>query len=41
MSEGLVIGPTSLMRGEGHLGGLFRMVVGEGGVARVLVVVKE
>jgi len=29
------------MRGEGHLGGLFRMVVGEGGVVRVLVVVKE
>jgi len=29
------------MRGEGHLGGLFRMVVGEGGVARVFVVVKE
>jgi hypothetical protein len=29
------------MRGEGHLGGLFRAVEGEGGVARVMVVVKE
>jgi len=41
VSEGLVIGPTSLMKGEGHLGELFHMVVGEGGVVRVLVVVKE
>jgi len=29
------------MRGEGHLGGLFCMVVGEDGVVRVKVVVKE
>ena len=29
------------MRGEGHLGGSFRMVVGEDGVARVKVVAKE
>jgi hypothetical protein len=35
------MGPTSLMRGAGHLGGVFRMVLGEGGVVRVMVVVKE
>jgi hypothetical protein len=35
----VVGGPTSLMRGEGH--GLFRVVEGEDGVARVMVVVKE
>jgi len=29
------------MRGEGHLGGLFRMVVGEDGVVRVKAVVEE
>jgi hypothetical protein len=28
-------------RGEGHLGGLFRVVEGEDGLARVMVVVKE
>ena len=38
---GCVIGPTSLMRGEGHRGGLFRAVEDEDGVARVKVVVKE
>jgi len=37
----VVGGPTSLMRGEGHPGGLFRVVEGEDGAARVMVVVKE
>ena len=41
VSGGVINGPTSLMRGEGHLGGLFRVVEGEDGVARVMVVVKE
>ena len=37
----VVGGPTSLMRGERHPGGLFRVVEGMDGVARVMVVVKE
>jgi hypothetical protein len=36
-----VFGPTSLMRGEGYLSGLFSVVVGQDEVARVKVVVKE
>jgi len=33
-----VSGPTSLMRGEGHPGVLFRVVEGKDGVAKVMVV---
>jgi len=41
VSLGLLIGPRSLVRGETHLVGLFRMVEGDGRVARVKVVVEE
>jgi len=37
----LLIEPTPLRTGEGHPGGLFRVVEGVDGVARVVVVVKE
>ena len=37
----LLIEPTPLRTGEGHPGGLFRVVEGMDGVARVMVVVKE
>jgi len=37
----LLIEPTPLRTGEGHPGGLFHVVEGMDGVARVMVVVKE